>query len=197
MPTAPDPARRNAASRRAILDATVAIAGEVGYAALTVEAVAARAGVGKQTIYRWWPSKGAVLFDALLERAADGPDGVQLPDTGDLPGDLRTTLRAIVAELADPATDRVDRAVAVELQADETLAGELVERLLRPQMRAIEARLERGRDAGQVAAGADLGLAVELLVGPPFHRWLLRTGPLTAAYADALVAGVLAGLAPR
>ena len=61
-----DTTRRNEASRRAILAAAFELVQEVGYAKLSIEGIAARAGVGKQTIYRWWPSKGAVLFDAFL-----------------------------------------------------------------------------------------------------------------------------------
>ena len=62
----PDPTRRSERSRQAILTATADLLGEVGYSKLAVEAIAARAGVGKQTIYRWWPDKGAVVLDAYL-----------------------------------------------------------------------------------------------------------------------------------
>src|SRR5215207_6871886 len=103
----PNPARRNQRSRQAILSATADLLGEVGYTKLTVEAIAARAGVGKQTIYRWWPGKGAVILDALVETAGDAA----LPDTGDLRADLTLVLRAIVAELADPALSATTRAL--------------------------------------------------------------------------------------
>ena len=74
-PSTPDPARRNERSRRAILDATVALIGELGYEQVSIEAIAKRAGVGKQTIYRWWPSKGAVALEALDERLRTAPGG--------------------------------------------------------------------------------------------------------------------------
>jgi AcrR family transcriptional regulator len=81
--------------------------GEVGYAKLSIEGIAAAAGVGKQTIYRWWPSKGSLLFDAFLTLADDGQDGATagLPDTGDLAADLKLVLRATAAELNDPRYD--------------------------------------------------------------------------------------------
>src|ERR687897_1936033 len=101
----PNPARRNQRSRQAILSATADLVGEVGYAKLTVEAIAARAGVGKQTIYRWWPSKGAVLFDAFLALSEDAEGVPALPDTGDLEADLKLVLRATVEELNDPRFD--------------------------------------------------------------------------------------------
>ncbi|MEV4089583.1 helix-turn-helix domain-containing protein, partial [Nonomuraea fuscirosea] len=80
----PNPARRSERSRQAILDAARELVSEVGYAKLTIEAIAARAGVGKQTIYRWWPSKGAVVLDAFLALSEAGPGrSMALPDTGD------------------------------------------------------------------------------------------------------------------
>lgn len=176
--------RRNEQSRRAILDAALALLAETGYATLTIEAIAARAGVGKQTIYRWWRGKGAVILDALTD---DRPAGIALPDTGDLRADLRTTMRATVAEFADPRLSATTRALTIETLADEEFGEQVRERLLQPQLDAIRRRLAGAREAGQVGPEADLGQAVELLVGPVFHRWLLRTGPLTPAYADGLV----------
>lgn len=101
----PSATRRNEASRRAILAAAFDLLQEVGYAKLSIEGIAARAGVGKQTIYRWWPSKGAVIFDAFL-MLSEGGEGEPptLPDSGDLEADLTAVLHATVAELTDPRT---------------------------------------------------------------------------------------------
>jgi hypothetical protein len=68
---------------------------------------------------------------------------------------------------------------------------------LRPQLDAIKARLRSAREAGQLRAGVDLDQAVELLVGPMYHRWMLRTGPLTDEYADGIVDLAMAALRPR
>ena len=82
----PDAGRRNERARLAILDASLALVGELGYDNVSIEAIARRAGVGKQTIYRWWPSKGAVV----LEAATHSLDPVvKFPDTGDVVADLR------------------------------------------------------------------------------------------------------------
>ena len=183
MPS-PDPGRRNERSRRAILAAALELLGETAYGDLTVEAIAARAGVGKQTIYRWWRGKGAVILDALAETAATD---VILPDSGDLRADLRDLLRATVAEFADPRLSATTRALTIETLADDQLAEQVRDRLLRPQLDAVKARLRSGQHAGQVRADVDLDQAVELLFGPIYHRWLLRTGPLTPSYADGLV----------
>ena len=100
----PNASRRSERSRTAILTAALDLVEEAGYAKTSVEGIAARAGVGKQTIYRWWPSKGAVLLDALLA-LSEGDEGVEpLPDTGDLAADLKHVLRATVEELGNPAT---------------------------------------------------------------------------------------------
>jgi AcrR family transcriptional regulator len=178
------------------MQATVVLLGDTGYARLTVEAIAARAGVGKQTIYRWWErGKPAVVLDALAEDVATGP--VALPDTGNLEADLRVVIRATVAEFADPKLSATTRALTVETLVDDELAGQVRDRLLRPHLDAVRERIEVARDAGQVRAGADLDQAVESIFGPIFHRWLLRTGPLTDEYADGLLDHVMAAVRPN
>lgn len=191
----PDPRRRSERARRAILGAASELMGEVGYAKVTMEAIAARAGVGKQTIYRWWPSKAAVVFD-VFTALTGGAAGEALPDSGDLGADLRTVLRATVDEFNDPEMDRTTRAFMTEAQNDPAFAEAVNERLVRPNMEAIKDRLRAGREAGQLAPGADLDIVAEMLTGPLHHRWLLRTGPLTHAYADELVHAVLTARGP-
>ncbi|MFF3754108.1 TetR/AcrR family transcriptional regulator [Streptomyces sp. NPDC002018] len=205
----PDSARRSERSRRAIYDAALALVGEAGYARTTIEGIAARAGVGKQTIYRWWPSKGAVLLEAFLDladraaRAAGGGETgggeteYEIPDTGDLEADLKTVLRATVDEMNDPVFEAPSRALAAEGIVDAALGAEFTRKLLEPQLRLYVRRLEAAREAGGVRQEIDLRIALELLVGPVAHRWLLRTLPLTHAYADAVVEYALYGLAPR
>ncbi len=195
MASTPDPTRRSERSRRAILTAAAELVHETGYRKLTIEAIAARAGVGKQTIYRWWPSKGAVVLDGLLAELSD-PDDLSLPDTGDVEADIRLVQRAIVAELADPKLSGTSRTLMVEMQEDPQLAEDMLERLLRPQLGAIADRLRSAQDAGQLRADLALPVAVEMLVGPLYHRWLLRTGPLTDEYADTVTDLALRALAP-
>ncbi|MER7583291.1 TetR/AcrR family transcriptional regulator [Kitasatospora sp. NPDC097691] len=193
--TAADPARRSERSRTAVLTAAAELVAEIGYGKLTIEAIAARAGVGKQTIYRWWPSKGAVVFDAFL--AASGQEGtLALPDTGDLAADLRTVLRASSDELADPATDRTFRALGAEILNDPALHAEYRTRLLDPLLEITRDRLRSAREAGQIAPDADLDLALELLYGPLHYRWQYRLGPLGHDHADRLVDAALRALDP-
>ncbi|MBM2615554.1 TetR/AcrR family transcriptional regulator [Actinoplanes sp. LDG1-06] len=188
----PDATRRSEQSRRAILDAALTLLAETDYAKMTIEAIAARAGVGKQTIYRWWRRKGEVILEALTGQATP----VVLPDSGDLEADLREVVRATVAEFGDPRLSATTRALTVEMLSDDDLAGQVRDRLLRPQLDAVRDRLAVAREQGQIRTDADLGLVVELIFGPIFHRWLLSNGPLTPAYADGLVDHVLAAVRP-
>ncbi|NRQ39062.1 TetR/AcrR family transcriptional regulator [Nonomuraea sp. NN258] len=196
----PQAARRSEATRQAILEAALELIAEVGYAKLSIEGIAARAGAGKQTIYRWWPSKGAVLFDALLMLAdvqVEGAEQVELPDSGDLAADLKLVLRATVDELTDPRYDLPMRALAIEILVDPVLAAEYRERLDEPVKELKLRRLRAARAAGQLDPDVDLDLAVELVWGPLRSRWLHREGPLTHEYADAVVEAALTGLRPR
>lgn len=195
---APNPTRRSEKSRRAILNAALDLVEESGYAKLTIEGIAARAGVGKQTIYRWWPSKGSVLLDALLALSEDQEgEVVALPDTGDLDADLKLVLRATVAQLNDPRYDQPMRALSTEILHDSELASIYAERLERPMTELRQERLRSARQTGELPTELDLALAVDMIWGPLFNRWALRTGPLTPEYADALVETALDGLRPR
>ncbi|MFD7117346.1 TetR/AcrR family transcriptional regulator [Streptomyces sp. NPDC056652] len=201
---APDSTRRSERSRRAIYDAALALVGEVGYGRTTIEGIAARAGVGKQTIYRWWPSKGAVLLEAFLDlteqaaRAADGGEEVhEIPDTGDLEADLKLVLRATVDEMNDPKYEVPSRALAAEGIINAELGVEFAKTMLEPQLQLYVRRLRAAQEAGEARQDLDPRIALELLVGPVAHRWLLRTLPLTHEYADTIVEYALRGLAPR
>ncbi|MGW1206545.1 TetR/AcrR family transcriptional regulator [Streptomyces cyaneofuscatus] len=210
---APDSSRRSDRSRRAIYDAALALVGESGYRRTTIEGIAARAGVGKQTIYRWWPSKAAVLMEAFLDLAARAAEEANpqaggaapqagaaeygIPDTGDLAADLKLVLRATVDELNDPLMEAPTRALTAEGIVDAKLGAEFVEKLLDPQLALYVTRLRAAQEAGQLRPDADPRIALELLIAPLTHRWLLRTLPLTHAYADTIVDYALGGLAPR
>lgn len=188
----PNPARRNQRSRQAILSATADLLGEIGYTKLTVEAIATRAGVGKQTIYRWWPDKGALVLDAYLALVGAEQD-LTVPDSGDLEADLRLVLGTTVNSLADPVFEQRYRALLTAIQDDPKLAGALLDRLLKPWLAATKQRLRAAQRAGQIRK-VDLDVAAELLYGPVYYRWLLRTGPISREYVDAVVAMTLRAL---
>jgi AcrR family transcriptional regulator len=172
MPASPNPLRRNEASRRAILDSALALCAEVGYRRLTIEAIAARAGVSKKTIYRWWPSKGAVMLEAVDDAAAAVAEH---PSTGDLAADLRSQVTAVIGLLTPTRTSAVVGLIAEALQ-DEELANELRERLIRPRIEAFDERLRQAQRDGQFPVDADLDVAVNLIYGPLYHRLVYHLG---------------------
>ncbi len=186
--------RRSESSRRAILTAAFELAGEVGYTRLSIEGIAARAGVGKQTIYRWWSSKGAVLFDALLMLSENSEGVASLTDSGNLEADLRHVLRATVIEFQNPVYDRVLRALTTEVLHDPQLARAYQEQLEQPMTELKLRRLKSAQSIGQLPPDLDLELAIDLIWSPIFRRWLLRSGPLTEAYADQVLSLALQGL---
>ncbi len=149
-----------------------------------MEGIAARARLSKQTLYRSWPSTAAILFDALLARSTDEDGEIDVPDTGDLARDLENLLLTTAEEMTNPATDRLLRAVTAEIQTRENLAEQLRVRLLEPQFRAVERRIARG-------GVEDAEAAAELLYGPVFHRWLLRTKPIDPDWVRAHVTRTL------
>ncbi|HET6296168.1 MAG TPA: TetR/AcrR family transcriptional regulator [Kribbella sp.] len=188
----PDERRRSDRAHAAILEAASQTVQELGYGKTTIEGIAARAGVGKQTIYRWWSSKGAVVIDALLA----GQTETDWPDSGDLGTDLRLVLRATTLEFADERTSATLRALMLDMQDDPALSESVMTRMLGPQLEATKRRLRSAQQAGQVDAAVDLDLAVEVIFGPIYHRWILRTHPFDEAYADALTNLAIRALGP-
>ncbi|MFE0427203.1 TetR-like C-terminal domain-containing protein, partial [Streptomyces sp. NPDC058953] len=128
----------------------------------------------------------------------EGVEGqsLALPDRGDLAADLKLVMRATVEEFADPSFDRLIRALNTEISNDAALAAEYREKAARPLEEAKKARLRSAREVGQLDADADLDLVLEVLYAPLFQRWLHRSGPLTATYADSLVDAALRAFGP-
>ena len=186
----PDPARRSARARRAVLDATADLIAEKGYATVTVEAIAARAGVGKGTIYRWWPSKAAVAIDLLCE-IAEQTTGY--PETGDLAADLRTQLQALAGVLTPARTSPLAGVIAEGLQNPD-VARELRERLVEPQIELLKNRLRHAQDGGQLSSDADLDVALYLLYGPLHYRLLYDMGVPSVDEFDTLITHALKAL---
>ncbi|MDL4816190.1 TetR/AcrR family transcriptional regulator [Actinomadura opuntiae] len=174
--------RRNEAARRAILDVAVDLLARDDGAPVTIDTLAAAAGVGKQTIYRWWPSKGAVLLEAMAERA--GAD-IPVPDTGTLRGDLEAFLTATFRGAGRRLTASVLRNAMAEAQRDPH-AREHMRTFAESRRRVLSGLLERARDRGEIAAGADLALMVDQVYGVLWYRVLVGHEPLGEAQATEL-----------
>jgi len=186
--------RRSERAHAAIVAATQELLVERGYRNLTIEGVAARAGVGKQTIYRWWPSRAALVLEAYLA----GSDALPPPaPRASVVADVRALLVWLSTVLAQPIGGRVLAGLVADLEQDRDLAEGFRQDVVPARRTAMLAALERGRARGEIRADADLGVAVDALHGAVFYRLLLSGAPLDAEFAATVADHVVAGLAPR
>src|SRR6202020_672749 len=139
-------------ARVAVLEAADDLLVERGFAGVTIEGIAARAGVAKQTIYRWWPSKVEVLLDTLIE---DSQESLVLPATGSAIEDARQYLRRLAAFITGDPAGQVLLALIGEAQHDAEMAGVFHARYLDPQREREREMLKRGIAAGQLPAALD------------------------------------------
>ena len=193
MPNALLPRRgrpRSETARRKILAAAQALLSERGLSGLTVEGIAALAGVGKPTIYRHWPNAQAVAMDAFLESgdAVPGPAG-----GSSALGTLRAQLHGIAATFASPA-GRSTAAMIAAAQNDSELAKVFRNRFIMKSRETGRALLLQAIEQGAVRADADLEVALDLIYAPLYFRLLIGHGPLDAAFTDALLDQALEGL---
>lgn len=186
--------RRSERSHEAIIAATQELLVERGYPELTIEGIAARAGVGKQTIYRWWPSKAALVLEAYLASS----DAVPPPAEGETAHeDVSALLGWLSAVLAQPTGGHVIAGLVGDLQHDPDLAAGFHRDVVPARREAMLAALERARERGEIDRDADLELVVDALHGAVFYRLLLSGEPLDTTFADRLAAQTLAGLAAQ
>ncbi|MFE3443082.1 TetR/AcrR family transcriptional regulator [Nocardia sp. NPDC059180] len=188
MPDAANP--RAARSRSAILQAAIELCAEHGFAAVTMEAIATRAAVGKPTVYRWWRSKSAVLLDALLEIWA--APVVPMTDSGeqDVVADLRRWLYGFVDTFNDPTLRPVIVGVLGAAQLDPELKAAIRERVHAPLRAGNQTCLVAAQRAGLLPA-IDPELLEDSLVAPLWYRLLVSDEPVDRDYADAVLAAVL------
>lgn len=173
---------RSEKSQTAILTATQELIEEVGFEKCSIEAVAKRAGVGKQTIYRWWPSKGALVADAVVAGLV-GNEPPAIPDTGNLRQDLWTWLSMYVDTLRDPYTETLVRIITAASAEHRETAESLNAGLAAPLTAAMVARIERARH--ELAPTTDPMVVAASLVGAPYTQ-LLAGDPMTATQARSL-----------
>jgi AcrR family transcriptional regulator len=192
--TAAAPARigrpRDEAARDAILRSANAILEEKGIGGFTIEAVAARAGVAKTTIYRWWPSKGALAMAGFLAETAPK---IPYPNSGSARADLISQLRR-VASVYGGKTGRVLAAILAEGQRDPNTMTAYIEGYARPRREAAKAILSAGIERGELRADIDLEATVDVLYGPIYYRMLVPLAPLDPKWAEKMANHVFVGL---
>ncbi|MFE6967607.1 TetR/AcrR family transcriptional regulator [Agromyces sp. NPDC057679] len=178
---------RSEKARLAILNATAAQLAERGWDQLTIEGIAADAGVGKPTIYRWWPSKSALVADALLEGAIVLP--TPLPaDTGDLRADLVGWLEPTLGLTENPEATALTRYLVAAAAEDAVVGHRLDE--ANPATRLLAERLAVAQERGELASTASIELIIDALIGAFILR-ALRRAPYQPGQAAALVDAVL------
>ncbi|RVX41418.1 TetR family transcriptional regulator [Nonomuraea polychroma] len=189
--TRPNVDRRRDSSRRATLSAVLDLCVERGYAAVTVDAIAARAGVSKATIYRWWPSKGAIVLEAIDDAA---PIPQTFPHTDDLAADLHAWLTGILDVFRDPYLGPAFTGALAESQLDADLARQLRERLIDHRVSQFNERMTAARENGQLDSDADLEVALDVLLSPVYRRHVLHYPLPDHAYLDRLIKHALRAL---
>jgi AcrR family transcriptional regulator len=202
--TAPSPPARRSPGRprseraeKAILDATLALLAEHGVEGFSMEAVAARAGVGKATIYRRWSRKEALIVHALARLT----EIARPPASGNLRDDLVAHVDLLRRRTTDPVAGRILPRV-LSVAADHQEISDLYKQyVVTPRVERIAELLRRAQTSGELPADLDVALTVDMLTGPVLARkWLPLTGsrPLTRAQLERIVDTVLAGItAPR
>lgn len=179
---------RSQEARRAVLDAALVLCREEGYPNVTMKGIADAAGVGRQTVYRWWQAKPDVLLEALRD-LADRATAEFFPDTGDALADVEQLLVATFA---------VNRGISgaalvglmADAQADPALSERLQDRVIGPRRAVLREILHRGVERGQLGTGVSIDLAVDFAFGVMWYRMLSRHAPIDRALAAEIGVGL-------
>ena len=188
--------RRAERSRQAILDAALQLLAEdddVG--SLTVEAVAARSGVAKTTIYRRWRDKWELALDAVMIDTLPRFD--EPVDVGDTRKELLTFVNSVVKMLAATPYGPAMKGLVSRIATDPELARVYRDQVVQPRHARLAPVIQRGVARGDLRQDTDVRRLHELLVGPIFYRLLLSGAPLDRNLGPRIVDDILAGFAPR
>ena len=183
---------RVARSRAAVMEATVALLGEVGHGGTSIEAIAERSGVAKTTIYRHWPTRAQLLIDAFHS----GVEHIDQEPTGDLRADLLHLAGGLSAKLRDPRWSRVMATLIDAAESDPELA-ELSAAFTAQRRDVVRRVLERGVADGELDPGIDLELAPQLVGGALFYQRFMLRRAAGDEQLERIVDLVLDGLRPR
>jgi AcrR family transcriptional regulator len=185
---------RSERARKAILEAAAELLLARGLSAVSMDAVAERAGVSKATIYRWWPTKETLALDALYTEWAAARS--QTRDTGSLRGDLLSMLRPWARLAASRPYGRVVAALLTEAQTDPVFGAEYRQRFLEPRREQVREIFRRAIERGEIPAGTKVEVALDLLYGSMYHRLLHGHAPLSDRFVRDVVDTVLNGVLP-
>jgi AcrR family transcriptional regulator len=178
-----------ATSHAAIMDTVYALLQEKSVRDLTMEEVAKRAKVGKPTLYKWWPTKATLVLAMLCERMAPN---LEKPSDLTAEASLRFRVRSLIDAFNGPFGQIVAGLIA-ESQSEPGMQQQFFDRWVRPRRTATIADLQRGKQAGELGPEAEPELLNDAIFGAIYYRLLLRSGPLTRRFGEALVEQVIRG----
>lgn len=173
-----------------MVDAAATLLFGPGLNAVTFDRVATLAGASKTTLYKWWPSTGALAAEAYFTHVEHT---LEFPDTGNIEADLRTQLRAFVHLMTEEGASNVIVELIGAAQSDPALRTAFSASYSRPRRDLALAALQRARDRGQLRDDLSLDIIVDQLWGACYHRLLIPDEPLTRDFADELVRNTLHG----
>jgi AcrR family transcriptional regulator len=182
---------RSEEARRAILRSTLKLLQLTGFPELTMEAIAADAGVGKATVYRWWPNKAALVVDAFTSSTEHK---LHFPDTGSVYQDMSLQMKQVIA-IFRSRRGRIVAALVGGGQSDPELLDAFRERFLWPRRREAYKTLRRGIERGELPGNLDLDLVLDILYGSIYMRFLIRHAQLSESYVEQVCRIVLGGAA--
>ena len=185
---------RSEKARKAIMDAAAELLLARGLSAVSMDAVAERAGVSKATIYRWWPTKESLALDALYTEWAAVQPGPR--NTGTLRGDLLSLLRPWARLATSKPYGRVLGGLITQAQTDPDFGAEYLGRVVEPRRDLARAIFHRAIERGEIAADTRVEVAIDMLYGPLYHRLLHGHAPLNDRFVRDVVDMALAGIQP-
>jgi AcrR family transcriptional regulator len=184
---------RSEESEEAILAATIQLLSEKPLRDISMEEIARKAGVGKATIYKWWPSKACVALDAFVRKTNRM---VPTPDTGSVRRDILELIRSLIV-FYKSAAGRIMGQFVAESQIDKEFASLFCELFIKPRREASGVIFDRGVERGEIDQDLDRELLLDLTFGPPIYRMIVRHAPLEDKLADEMVSILFDGLDNR
>jgi AcrR family transcriptional regulator len=178
---------RNLEAQAAVHEAALSLLLEKGYSGISIEGVALRSGVAKQTIYRWWANKGEIILEAFASWAKRV---TALPDTGTLEGDLRAFLEQAFKALSGDAGP-INRALVTEALMNKEFAEKLLQQIIEPRRVLLRGLVERAVERGEIAPPDDIETLIDLAFGPMWYRLLITHAPLNNKYAAQLARNMM------
>lgn len=193
--TRPRQPRRGRRPTEEVREEVLQAAGELlfteGMGGFTIDKVTALSGASKMTIYKWWPSKGALALDGYFRKVE--PD-LNFPDSGEIERDLRAQMRAFLGVIRDTAAGAIVGELIGQAQVDPELKAAFLQRYSGPRRALAVAAIRRAQERGQLRANVDPEVMVDQLWGACYHRLLVPDQPLTAGFVDALLDNLFKGI---